>query len=142
MLEKLGKTEQLKLAHAPSTPSTSKSVQDPKCKHTCQVHKHVTLKRCTARDSVHTIGTRNDARYSGISWYHLPRDNCKRRPQNSDEYGTTWDTSAKQPPTLPSASSYGVKSPSTRCSPPAVISVATSHQRWNQTRKMTALISV
>ena len=66
-----------------------------------------------------------------------PRTNTKGAPIIPDDESATWDTLTKQSPTLPLAPSYGVESPSTGCSLPAVFSVATSHQRRQQTRNNT-----
>ena len=94
---------------------------------------------CSSGQCVPHIGTRDDARYTGTSRYCLPQDKRKRRPQQFDGDGTTWDTSVEQPPTSPSSHGYGVESPSMRCSPPAATFVATNHLRRRQTRNDTGV---
>ena len=91
---------------------------------------------CSSRRCTHQWykGELSKTSHHGIA---CPRTTTKGAPIIPDDDCTTWDKLAEQPHMLPLAPSYGVESPSTGCSPPAVFSVATSHQRRQQTRNNT-----
>ena len=103
--------------------SISKQANKPQRKHICQVHKQVALQHIVALDSVHLIGTRDEARTLGTSRYRLPRDKRKRRPQHPDDHSVIRKNTAELPPKPPSANGASVESSFMRCSQPAATSL-------------------